>query len=256
MKSENYSVRSINKILGRLKQILNFAVDEELLIANPLNRFAELKEPPRSDIYLTHKEVQQLLMANNQHWIYPLLFLAVNTGMRLGELGGLCWDRVNFERNQIEVNRNLTREGLQETTKSHKKRFVPISNEVKSFLKFEMLQQKNLKYVVTGHRGNCIDVNHISQRAFRDSVSRAGVSKITFHGLRHTFASHFMMNGGNIYDLQKILGHSDLAMTNRYAHLSHDHLREAMEVVKFSGHDPQSGPQSFDASKNLRILDI
>jgi len=52
-----------------------------------------------------------------------------------------------------------------------------------------------------------------------------------FHDLRHTFASHFMMNGGNIYDLQKILGHTQIEMTMRYAHLSPDHLAEAINVV-------------------------
>jgi integrase len=51
--------------------------------------------------------------------------------------------------------------------------------------------------------------------------------------MRHTFASHFMMNDGNIYDLQKILGHSTMEMTQRYAHMSPDHLAEAIQIVSF-----------------------
>lgn len=54
------------------------------------------------------------------------------------------------------------------------------------------------------------------------------------HALRHSFASHFMMNGGNILTLQKILGHSTLAMTMRYAHLSPDHLAEAVRLGPLS----------------------
>jgi integrase len=54
-----------------------------------------------------------------------------------------------------------------------------------------------------------------------------------FHDLRHTFASHFMKNGGNIYDLQKILGHTSLEMTQRYAHLAPEHLVQASNVVSF-----------------------
>ena len=54
-----------------------------------------------------------------------------------------------------------------------------------------------------------------------------------FHDLRHTFASHFMMNGGNIYDLQKILGHTSLEMTQRYAHLAPEHLVQAANIVSF-----------------------
>jgi site-specific recombinase XerD len=68
---------------------------------------------------------------------------------------------------------------------------------------------------------------------FRSAVPRAGLAlpkgQLT-HVLRHTFASHFMMNGGNILVLQRILGHSSLAMTMRYAHLAPDHLLEARRL--------------------------
>ena len=66
--------------------------------------------------------------------------------------------------------------------------------------------------------------------AFREGIERAGIDlpdgQMT-HVLRHTFASHFMMGGGNILTLQKILGHQSLTMTMRYAHLAPDHLQEA-----------------------------
>lgn len=64
-----------------------------------------------------------------------------------------------------------------------------------------------------------------------------------------------MMNGGNIYDLQKILGHSDLKMTMRYAHLSPEHLKNAIGVVSFSGSGPIYGPINLDDSKSLRIIE-
>lgn len=57
------------------------------------------------------------------------------------------------------------------------------------------------------------------------------------HGLRHTFASHFIQNGGNILTLQKILGHSSLAMTMRYAHLAPDHLVDAVRFGPLAGFD-------------------
>jgi site-specific recombinase XerD len=66
---------------------------------------------------------------------------------------------------------------------------------------------------------------------FRGSLKRSGIKLPkgqSTHVLRHTFASHFMMNGGNILTLQKILGHSSVIMTMRYAHLSPDHLKEAL----------------------------
>ncbi len=73
--------------------------------------------------------------------------------------------------------------------------------------------------------------------AFRDAVDRAGIAlpdgQMT-HVLRHTFASHFMMNGGNILTLQRILGHANLTMTMRYAHLAPDHLQEAVKLNPLS----------------------
>lgn len=69
--------------------------------------------------------------------------------------------------------------------------------------------------------------------AFRDAVDRIGLplpeGQLT-HVLRHTFASHFMIDGGNILTLQKILGHANLTMTMRYAHLAPEHLQEAREL--------------------------
>jgi len=67
--------------------------------------------------------------------------------------------------------------------------------------------------------------------AFRKAIQRAGIEtpagQLT-HVLRHTFASHFMMNGGNILVLQRILGHTDIKVTMRYAHFAPDHLSEAI----------------------------
>lgn len=246
------SERTTNKILTRLKQILNYAVEAELLDSNPLHRFPELKEPPKKDVYLTKKEIQQLLVANNQEWTYPILVLAVNTGMRIGELAGLCWDRINFETSQIEVTRTMSREGLQETTKSHHKRYMPMNSVVEQLLKSLWVQQKHPRFVLVNEKLSAIDVNHFSQRAYKKALKRAGVSNIRFHDLRHTFASQFMMNGGNIYDLQKLLGHSNLEMTMRYAHLSPNHLREASKVVEFSGNNTQ-GPVKVPATNVFSV---
>ncbi len=64
------------------------------------------------------------------------------------------------------------------------------------------------------------------------------------HALRHTFASHFIQNGGNILTLQKILGHSSLAMTMRYAHLAPEHLAEAVKLNPIAGITDQFGVRS------------
>lgn len=103
-------------------------------------------------------------------------------------------------------------------TKSGKNRSVPISDEL----------QKELEPVISGSLTGRLFKYAYS--GFREAVERSALSlprgQLT-HVLRHTFASHFIMNGGNILVLQKLLGHSTLTMTMRYAHLAPDHLQEA-----------------------------
>lgn len=82
-------------------------------------------------------------------------------------------------------------------------------------------------------RSKSIRLFRLSYNAFREGIKRTGLElpdgQLT-HILRHTLASHFMMNGGNILVLQRLLGHSSLTMTMRYAHLSPDHLQEAKNL--------------------------
>lgn len=239
MKSLNYSPRTINKALERFKQILNFALDEEYINRNPLARYQTLPEYLKKDVYLTQGEIKQLLRGNLLSPLYPALVFALNTGLRLGEIAGLCWDRVNFETNQVEITRTLSREGLSDTTKSHRVRYVPLNLEARRILENLIKLQLHTQFVFVVKRTELaqyesLDVNHISQRGFKECLRRAGINRhVRFHDMRHTFASHFMMNGGNIYDLQKILGHQQLETTLRYAHLSPQHLSQAILKVNF-----------------------
>jgi len=68
---------------------------------------------------------------------------------------------------------------------------------------------------------------------FNAALRKSGLKKIRPHDMRHTFASHFMMKGGNILTLQRVLGHSTLAMTLRYAHLAPDFMKDEMRKVSF-----------------------
>ena len=83
--------------------------------------------------------------------------------------------------------------------------------------------------------------DHYSGRNFKRACERAGVRSLKFHDLRHTFASHFMMRGGNLFDLKELLGHSDIKTTMIYAHLSPNHLKEASRIVNFGEFYGQGG---------------
>ena len=97
---------------------------------------------------------------------------------------------------------------------------------------------RSLKDILIGLRrsGGLVlpDFNyHHSYRLMRRLAKTSGVKGIRFHDLRHSFASNFMMAGGSIYDLQKILGHATITMTERYSHLSPEHLVGKTEILDF-----------------------
>ncbi|MFZ4405321.1 MAG: tyrosine-type recombinase/integrase, partial [Pseudobdellovibrionaceae bacterium] len=232
---------------------------ENYIGKNPLHRLPGLKMSPGRIDYLSQQEILQLLRGNSTEECYPLILVALNTGLRIGELTGLCWDRVNFQTNMIEVSRSLTRSGLANTTKTNLIRYIPMNNEVRDCLEDLLKKQKGPQFVFTDPKGNHYNPDHFSQRKFQQALDRVGVRRVHFHILRHTYASHFMMNGGNIYDLQKILGHTKVDMTMKYAHLSPQHLNRAVETVRFSaeggdrGHSPFLSPRENNNSR-LKVV--
>ena len=116
-----------------------------------------------------------------------------------------------------------------------------MNDSVKKVLLDLMNGQKSLILLFTDSSGNMLNPDHYSGRKFLKAIQAAKVRQFNFHSLRHTYASQFMMRGGNIYDLQKILGHSDLKSTMIYAHLSPQHLAEASNIVNYSYEEPQLG---------------
>ena len=228
-----HNARGINLIIGIFKRVLIEAVKENRIEKNPFQYLKELKEPPRPDIYLSGEEINKVLEVSRGHYFHSLFLVSINTGMRRGELAGLCWDKVNFDTSLMEICRLRDRNGLGDRTKTVKsRRFIPMNAVVKNHLS-ELRKNSQTDYVFVDKDNDPFDVDHL-YRDLRVFLKRANIDKtFRFHDLRHSFASHFMMNGGNIYDLQKILGHTSLEMTQRYAHLAPEHLVRASNVVSF-----------------------
>lgn len=255
---KNRNAKTINKILIIFKMIMKVAKRDKAIITNPLEDYNLLKEKENDFQFLSKIEILQLLRASHGTHIYPVILLAVNTGMRIGEILGLHWDRVDFELSLITVSRTYSRHGLKESTKTNAIRRVPMNPEIFELLKNMWLTQKSPQFVITNIKGEPVNPDHFSSRDFKSALNKAGIRHIRFHDLRHTFASQFMMNGGNIYDLRAILGHTDVTMTMRYAHLSHDHLKQASQKVRFSFDGEKSNsPQIAHAesgSLNLKVI--
>jgi integrase len=234
MLGDNKHPRTINKVLTVFKTILNDAVKSDHLLKNPIRGYAELREPPRMIKFWTKDEASRFLEYTRLDPLFSLYVTALNTGMRLGEALGLCWDKVDFENNQIIVSRCLGRSGLRETTKTHEARFIPMNRSARVLLESLYNKRVSDKFIFCKSSGDHLDYNHVTLRNFKRSQVECGITKvIRFHDLRHTFASHFMMNGGNIYTLQQLLGHKDIQTTMIYAHLDKNFLQKEIELVSF-----------------------
>jgi integrase len=164
--------------------------------------------------------------------------IAIHTGMRRGEIFSLKWEQI---RNGLIY---LTE------TKSGKARQIPINN--RAALVFRDLRQRNqLKspYVFCGTDGKRL-LGHL--RSFKTACGKVGLEDFRFHDLRHTFASQLVMRGASLKAVQELLGHADLKMTMRYAHLSHEHLKDSVNLLN----DMPGGKQMVNNFPEQRRLTV
>ena len=238
LRAKGKSPKGINMALCVLKGILNDAVRWEILTVSPFRNVTMEKVPPRAALFWMPEQVKQFLTANRHDDLYELWVVALNTGMRRGELAGLQWDKVDFQNKLIHVARVRDREGFRETTKTSSSfRYVPMNQASEAALKSLAQEKRHQNYVFAHKDGSIVDVQHLIERCFRKAMIRAGVPRIRFHDLRGTFASNVCMApNGDLFGLSKILGHSNVDMTvKRYAHLHNNFLKQVAGSVNFTG---------------------
>ncbi|MGH8523816.1 MAG: tyrosine-type recombinase/integrase, partial [Gammaproteobacteria bacterium] len=145
------------------------------------------------------------------------------------ELLALTWENVNLERKTLTV--------VASTAKSGRTRHIPLNTEALDVLKRWRKYHKGSGYVFASNEGERMATVTTS---WRKVVAAAKLVDFRFHDLRHTFASHLVMQGIDLYTVKKLLGHSDFAMTEKYAHLAPDHLAAAVAVLGNRSAVPQA----------------
>lgn len=216
------SKKTIHNLLTLLIAMLNVGVELGWLTKAPKIRKPRVPLFERDFKYFrTEDEVRRFLRAAAEEG--PLAFAiyatAVWTGLRAGELAGLLWDDVDLTRRLITVQRSY-----RGSTKSEMVRHVPVLDPLLPILREWRLRCPG-DIVFPNERGTMNQPSaRIFQEVFRRTILRGGFPKgyVTMHSTRHTFASFWMMRGGDLFRLQKILGHSTVQMTMRYSHLAPD----------------------------------
>ncbi|CAE6712234.1 Tyrosine recombinase XerC [Paraburkholderia nemoris] len=229
---EGISANSMNREQAYLRAVFNELIRlGHWTKENPLKKVRAFKIQERELTYLTVEQIVNLLQnlrsGKNKH-VALIAKVCLATGARWGEAEGL-------RRSQIK---NGMIQFVQ--TKSSKARAVPVT------ARLELELVAHFKEHGEAEGGQLF---RTAFSAFREGVERAKLilpaGQLT-HVLRHTFASHFMMNGGNILALQRALGHHSLTMTMRYAHLSPEHLAETRQLNPVSRIDHVAEPDEPD----------
>ncbi|MEH6797964.1 MAG: tyrosine-type recombinase/integrase [Halopseudomonas sabulinigri] len=206
--------KTANNRLGYLKAVYNQLHEMGVIdYPSPIKlRPIKLQENPLS--YLTLEQISELLAVLDSRLLSPhppmIARVCLATGARWGEAQSLTPERVKAGSVMFA------------NTKSKRVRSVPISLALQDQLLQHWRDFGSFTQCMNGFR------KALEKCSFKLPRGQAS------HVLRHTFASHFIMNGGNIVTLQKILGHSSLTMTLRYAHLSPDHLVDAIRLGPLS----------------------
>lgn len=242
---------TINRDVTRLKAALSKAVEWEILNNHPLAQLKPLKTNNSTIIrYLSKEEELQLRTAlkereerikkrreNGNQWrlqrgyktlrefssccfvdyLQPMILLAINTGMRRGEIFQLTWSNVNFERCILTI--------AAVTAKNGRERHIPLNQEILIVLKTWRKQMKGKNLVFPGKDGESFDNIY---KSWKNLLREANIVNFRWHDLRHHFASKLVMSGVDLNTVRELLGHSDLTMTLRYAHLAPEHKARAV----------------------------
>lgn len=209
---------SVNRLLAVLSGILTMACDNGLITKNPCSKVKRLREDNARTRFLTIEEEETLMAGLKGPYLRlkPMVVIALNTGMRLGEIVNLTWNQIEWERNRINVI----------NTKNALDRTIPMEPCVKDLL-IQLWRDcdKTNQRVFAGQEAKAIGLS------FRLLVRRVKLTDFHFHDLRHTFATRLAESGIDAFTIAALLGHKTLAMTQRYTHPSDDHKRKAIEVL-------------------------
>ncbi len=245
---------TINRNLSMIRSLFSKAVEWDVLDNHPLSKVKSLKvDPIPKTRYLSDEEQDRMMKAldgreeeirlsRDRYNLYrsergyplypelrtmpfadrlkPMIILSLNTGIRWGELTSLNWADVDIPKSILTV------QGLK--AKSGKTRYIPLNSIAVDILKQWQKQQASYPLVFPGKEGKQIDN---LDKSWAKVLKAAKISDFRWHDLRHSFASHLVMAGVDLNTVRELMGHSDIKMTLRYAHLAPEHKAAAVAFL-------------------------
>jgi len=218
------SPSTVVRYMAALSHVFTTAVKEwGWLEDNPMRKVSKPKEPRGRVRFLSDAERKALLAAclkSASPYFYPVVVLALSTGMRQGEILGLTWADVNLEQKYIILHE----------TKNGERRRVPLAGlahaEIKKLSKIRRIDT-NLLFPHPRFKDQPFDL----RTPWEAAIIQTKLKDFRFHDLRHSTASYLAMNGASLAEIAEVLGHKTLQMVKRYAHLSEAHTSKVVAAM-------------------------
>jgi integrase len=223
----NKKPQTVTHAIGLIRNIFNYIIKAGLYHGNnPVNIDLPKKDNARIR-FLEKKEANLLLttLKSRSKYVYYISIMSLYTGMRLSEITSLKWSEINMEQKIIHIL----------DPKNGKNRVVNIPKIVNDMLIQISPKDKNQPVFPRDKEGHAKPSLHLFKRVVKELGLNDGITderqKMTFHSLRHTFASWMVMAGTDLYTVSNLLGHSSLQMTKRYAHLSPEFTKRTIATI-------------------------
>lgn len=226
-KGTNRGPATVNRYLAAISHAFTIARKEwQWVEQNPVIQIRKLRESRGRTRFLSDEERDRLLTAcqgSRNANLYPIVMLALSTGMRKGEILGLQWKDVDLIRKRIVLHE----------TKNGEKRVVPLPRLALSLMAAQQNEGKPLENSFVFHKRNKPCQRICMREAWVNALKRAKIEDFTFHDLRHSAASYLAMSGASLLEIAEVLGHKSLEMVKRYSHLSETHISSVLERMNF-----------------------
>jgi integrase len=201
--------QTVNRHLACLSSVFQVAVERDLLPLNYCRGIKKFPEPKKDPVFLDVPSYKKLYEAATP-WLQPIIDVAIGTGMRLGEILDLEWNRIDFNQDSIRIEKHKSEKRGDKT--------IYLSKMAKDVL-LQIKKTSLSDLVFPSRHGKVLSKYGKVRGELRRACKRAGLTGVGFHTFRHTAASWLLMQTKDMALVKEQLGHSSLAVTQRYAHL-------------------------------------
>lgn len=226
------TVRNINQVIS---SAMDFARNQKLISSNPTDGCALPKLEHKEMKTLPVEQLTSFLREAKESGVFELYYIELATGLRRGELLGLKWEDIDLAQGSLRVQRQIARingeviEGPLKTKNAY--RTLPLSADAVGVLQEQRKKGGSSPYVFPSPTGGPISPDSVLHMLHR-VLKRAGLSKVRFHDLRHTFATLALQNGVDIKTVSGMLGHYSAGFTlDTYTHVTTSAKKEAANTM-------------------------